>query len=66
MDQKKMHMSEVLMSMMDASIYMRMSTDMITPDGGKAKATLGATAHATPAAIQSQILFCLLAGDILF
>ena len=35
------------MSMKDASMYMRMSTDMITPDGGKAKATLGATAHAT-------------------
>ena len=34
--------------MKDASIYMRMSTDMITPDGGKAKATLGATVHATP------------------
>ena len=34
------------MSMMDASIYMRMSTDMITPDGGKAKVTLGAIAHA--------------------
>ena len=47
MDQKKMHVSKVLMSMKDASIYMRMSTDMITPDGGKAKATLGATAHAT-------------------
>ena len=42
-----MHVSKVLMSMKDASIYMRMSTDMITPDGGKAKATLGATAHAT-------------------
>ena len=42
-----MHVSKVLGSMKDASIYMRMSTDMITPDGGKAKATLGATAHAT-------------------
>ena len=40
-------MSEVLMSMKDASIYMRMSTDMIAPDGGKAKARLRATAHAT-------------------
>ena len=47
MDQKKIHVSKVLMSMKDASMYMRMSTDMITPDGGKAKATLGATAHAT-------------------
>ena len=42
-----MHVSKVLVSMKDASIYMRMSTDMITPDGGKAKATLGAIAHAT-------------------
>ena len=42
-----MHVSKVLMSMKDASIYMRMSTDMITPDGGKAKARLRATAHAT-------------------
>ena len=40
-------MSPVLGSMKDASIYMRMSTDMITPNGGKAKAMLGATAHAT-------------------
>ena len=48
MDQKKkMHVSKVLGSMKDASIYMRMSTDMIISDGGKAKATLGATAHAT-------------------
>ena len=41
-----MYMSKVLMSMIDASIYMRMSTDMIIPDGGKAKATLGVTAYA--------------------
>ena len=47
MDQKKMHVSKVLGSMKDVYIYMRMSTDMITPNGGKAKATLGATAHAT-------------------
>ena len=33
--------------MKGASIYMKKSTDMMTPDGGKAKATLGATAHAT-------------------
>ena len=31
--------------MKDASIYMRMSTDMITPDSGKAKVRLGATAY---------------------
>ena len=42
-----MHVSKVLRSMKDASIHIRMSTDMITPNGGKANATLGATAHAT-------------------
>ena len=51
-----MYISKVLISIMDASIYMRMSTDMIIPDGGKAKATLGATAHATACFIRNEFL----------
>ena len=45
MDQKKMHVSKVLISIKDASIYMRMSTDMITPNSNKAKVMLGATPY---------------------
>ena len=41
-----MYVSKVLISMKDASIYMRMSTDMIIPNSSKAKATLGVTAYA--------------------
>ena len=40
-------MSKVLISINDASIYIKISTDMMTPNNGKAKATLGATPHAT-------------------
>ena len=40
-------MSRELGSMKDASIYIRISTNIIILNSSKAKATLGATAHAT-------------------